>query len=196
MLIHILSGGEYVAIFFNMLPIQSLGGVAQLLRFALALNSGPPWRVDTRPLTCLVIDSAPGSYHHADAQRVLTYSLTGFKKLVGLAVAALIYMGLHTRSTITGRPMPHEFIRDGLSNPQILPWTDTSTPRLYLYSDADRTSLPSDVEAHIEPVKQNGLNVREEFFIGTEHVQHSREYPERYWNAIRSIWDDRIRSKL
>jgi hypothetical protein len=96
-----------------------------------------------------VIDSAPGSVHLADVQHVLTFSLTGFKRLVGLTVASLIYTGVLTISMITGSPSLHNFIREGLNNPKIFPWMESTTLRLYLYSDADKFSLVSDVKAHL-----------------------------------------------
>jgi hypothetical protein len=99
---------------------------------------------------------------------------------------------------ITGNPSTHDFIRDGLNNPKIFPWMDSGTPRLYLYSDADQYSRVEDVKEHIEAAKKKGLNVREEYFRGSQHVQHSKAEPDRYWKAVRSIWGDavRVRSKL
>ncbi|KAF8130040.1 hypothetical protein K438DRAFT_1740303 [Mycena galopus ATCC 62051] len=177
-----------------LIHVLSNGGAAQLLWLGLALQS----RLcrDTQPLTCLVIDSSPGSVLHADVQAGLTSSLTGSKRLVGLAVASLIYFGLWTKSTISGRPTIHDFMRNGLSNPRILPWMDSSTQRLYLYSDADQTTLVGDVKEHIEAAKEKGLNIREEYFLGSDHVQHSKKYPERYWGAVCSTWHDVVRSKL
>ncbi|KAF8130033.1 hypothetical protein K438DRAFT_1948428 [Mycena galopus ATCC 62051] len=158
------------------------GGAIQFLWLGLALQS----RLcgDTQqPLTCLVIDSSPGSLRHANVQAILTYSLTGPKRLVGLAVASLIYFGLWTKSMISGRPTLHDFMRDGLNNPQILPWMDPSTQRLYLYSDADQITPASVIKEHVEAAKEKGWNVREEYFLGSDHVQHSRKYPQRYWEA-------------
>jgi hypothetical protein len=97
---------------------------------------------------------------------------------------------------ITGSPSLHNFTREGLNNPKIFPLMESTTPRLYLYSDADKFSLVSDVKAHIEAAKRKGLNVREEYFWGSQHVQHSRAYPEKYWSAVCSIWGDVVRSKL
>ncbi|KAJ7916251.1 hypothetical protein B0H13DRAFT_1609565 [Mycena leptocephala] len=177
--------------------VFSSGGSFQLLWLALALESTSPKPAQqTQPLTCLLFDSAPGSVHLADVQHVLTLSLTGLKRLVGLAVASLIYTGAVTISMITGSPSLHNFIREGLNNPKIFPWMESTTPRLYLYSDADKFSLVSDVKAHIEAAKRKGLNVREEYFLGSQHVQHSGAYPEKYWGAVCSIWGDVVRSKL
>jgi hypothetical protein len=143
-----------------------------------------------------MIDSAPGSYLHSDTQKLLTFSLTGFKRLVGLALASLVYIRLQMRSLATGHPVIHDFIREGLNNPEIFPWMDSTTPRLYLYSDADQVSDACDIRAHMEAAKRKGLNVREECFLESQHVQHSRVYPDRYWGAVRSIWGDTVGSKL
>ncbi|KAJ6535201.1 hypothetical protein DFH09DRAFT_931848, partial [Mycena vulgaris] len=149
-----------------------------------------------QPLVCLVLDFTPGAFRHSDLQRVLTLSLSGFKRLAGAAVASILYVALKTTSMISGRPDVHDFIRKGLNNPKILPWMNGATPRLYIYSDADNLSLVNDVSAHIEMAKEIGLNIREERFLGSPHVLHSRAYPQRYWDAVFSRWGDAARSKL
>ncbi|KAF8144544.1 hypothetical protein K438DRAFT_1782734 [Mycena galopus ATCC 62051] len=151
-----------------LIHIFSGGGSMQLLWLLLALESRPP-QTTTRPFTtCLVIDSAPGNFHHATVQKSLALPFSGSTKLAGSAVASLIYVGLQTRSM------------------------RRATPRLYFYSDVDQFSLVRDVMAHIEEAREKGLNVREEYFLGTQHLRHSQEYPDRYWNAVRSVWDDAV----
>ncbi|KAJ6447399.1 hypothetical protein C8R47DRAFT_967245, partial [Mycena vitilis] len=162
-----------------LIHIFSGGGAIQLLWLALAQKSRAPRLENARALACLVIDSAPGSFKHADARRTFTTGLTGFSKQVGLVLASLVYIGGETRSFITGTPSGHDFIRDGLNDPQIFPFMDRATPRLYLYSDTDRFSPVGPVKFHIEAGKQKGLNIQEEYFLGSPHVQHSRIYPDR-----------------
>ncbi|KAJ7983177.1 hypothetical protein DFH06DRAFT_1172597 [Mycena polygramma] len=180
-----------------LIHIFSGGGAIQLLWLALAQKSrAPKLAQNARALACLVIDSAPGSFKHADARRTFTTGLTGFTKQVGLALASLVYIGGQTKSFITGTPSGHNFIRDGLNDPQIFPFMDSATPRLYLYSDSDRFSPVGSVKDHIEAAKQKGLNIQEEYFLGSPHVQHSRIYPDRYWDAVTARWGDTVRSKL
>ncbi|KAF8216297.1 hypothetical protein K438DRAFT_1953257 [Mycena galopus ATCC 62051] len=180
-----------------LIHVFSSGGAIRLLWFAHALESTTQQPVETQSSTCIVvIDSSPGSLLLPDVRAALAHSLTGFQRFLGSAAISAMYTGLRARSAMTGRPMMHDFVRGGLSDPHIFPWTDTSTPRLYLYSDADQTALASDVKKHIQEAKEKGLNIREEYFLGSEHVQHSKRHPERYWRAILSTWDETVRSKL
>ncbi|KAJ7169302.1 hypothetical protein C8R43DRAFT_1231861 [Mycena crocata] len=179
-----------------LLHVFSSGGVAQLLWLALAFEGSPRNPIHTRPATCLILDSTPGGFRVSDLQRVLTVSLTGFQKLAGTAMATLLAITLKGVALISGRPTAHDFIRDGLNNPSILPWMDRTTPRLYLYSDVDQLSLATDVNTHIVEGKAEGLNIREELFLDSPHLLHSKMYPERYWGAIHSRWRDAVRSKL
>ncbi|KAJ7662454.1 hypothetical protein B0H17DRAFT_1211923 [Mycena rosella] len=99
-------------------------GACQILSLALALESTTPKHTYPRgqPKTCLIFDSAPGGGHHADLQRAMVASLTGLARLWGLAAASAAYAALKVGSIVSGRPMIHDFVRDGLNNPHIFPW--------------------------------------------------------------------------
>lgn len=68
-----------------------------------------------------------------------------------------------------------------------------ATPRLYLYSDTDLVIPSKAVEEHIAEAKQEGFDVQAELFHGSAHVSHARKDPERYWGAIRSVWDKAVK---
>ncbi|KAJ7451343.1 hypothetical protein FB451DRAFT_707096 [Mycena latifolia] len=182
-----------------LLHVFSGGGAGQLISLALLLGSTAPNKtfhpVASSP-TCLILDSAPGSFRHVGIQRGFVASLAGLTRLCGLAVASAFYVALTTGSIFSGQPRMHDFIRNNLNDPKFFPWMDRAVPRLYLYSDADQITASDYVRAHIAAAKKTGLTVREEVFLGSAHVQHSKVYPDRYWVAVRSIWGDAMRSKL
>ncbi|KAJ7444294.1 hypothetical protein FB451DRAFT_76333 [Mycena latifolia] len=178
-----------------LLHVFSGGGASQLLWLALALKAVPPNHA-RKSATCLILDSTPGSFHHADLQRVLTVSLKGLARYFMLGAASVLSLVLKARSVISGHPLVHNFIRDGLNNPKLLPWMDETVPRLYLYSDADQQSPVGAVQEHIAAAKKLGFNVREELFLGSPHVQHSKRDPIRYWGAVHSRWGEAVRAKL
>ena len=64
------------------------------------------------------------------------------------------------------------------------------TPRLYLYSQADEMVPWTEVEEHAEEARKAGLDVRMERFEGSPHVAHARTDPERYWGAVKKVWED------
>jgi hypothetical protein len=171
------------------------GGAGQLLWLSLALKT-LHCSNDTRVPTCLILDSTPGAFRYPDLQLVLSLSLTGFSRIVGAAAAPILYTALKAASVVCGRPELHDFIRGGLHNPKIFPWMDSTTPRLYFYSDADKLSSADAVRSHITAGKEIGLNIREERFLESPHVSHSRVDPDRYWGAVHSLWGDAVRSKL
>ncbi|KAJ7255645.1 hypothetical protein C8J57DRAFT_1186301 [Mycena rebaudengoi] len=179
-----------------LLHVFSGGGSSQLLWLALAIETMPLQAQTSCSPTCLVLDSTPGAFRHSDLRRVFLLGVTGFRRLAGETVASLVYCVLKASSAISGRPTTHDFIRDGLNNPQIFPWMDGTSPRLYLYSDGDQLVHFDDVRQHITAAKAKGLNVRAEEFVGSPHVQHSRMHPDRYWAAVHTAWGQAVRSKL
>ncbi|KAF9483249.1 hypothetical protein BDN70DRAFT_918590 [Pholiota conissans] len=76
-----------------------------------------------------------------------------------------------------------------LHSKQLLPWLGPRTTRLYIYSDADDIITSDEVEAHASVAKEIGLEVRMEKFEGSQHVSHARMNPERYWGAVRNVWE-------
>ncbi|KAJ7255646.1 hypothetical protein C8J57DRAFT_1345354 [Mycena rebaudengoi] len=182
-----------------LLHVFSGGGSAQLLWLALAIEAEPSSkeRMSTShsPI-CLVLDSAPGTFQLSDLRRVLSLRLSGFGRLAGETLAFLLFHAVRISLAVSGRASPHDFVREGLNKPKILPWMDSTTPRLYLYSDADEVSRVDGVREHIAAARAKGLNVRVEEFVGSPHVQHSRADPDRYWAAVHAAWGQAVRSKL
>jgi len=75
--------------------------------------------------------------------------------------------------------------------PNVTPWTDGRTPRLYIFSKKDQLVPWELVWKHGEASKEAGvLNVLREVFEDTPHVAHARADPARYWGAIQRVWKD------
>ena len=81
-------------------------------------------------------------------------------------------------------------MRTMLNKCLLLPWFSKHTPRLYLYSQAEEMVLWTEVEKHVEEVRKVGLDVRMKRFEGSPHVVHARIDPERYWGAVKKVWED------
>lgn len=169
----------------------SLGGAAQLVQVSQMLSQAGIRPPSKPPATCIIFDSAPG---RATIRRTLEAFTVSIKSRI-LKALAYLFLGswlffYSIIQTLRRKPDIISRIRAQLNNPQILPWLTADTPRLYLYSDADRLVPHDSVEEHIAQAKQAGLNVRAEMFRGSAHVAHAKTYPEKYWDAVRSTWSE------
>ena len=81
-----------------------------------------------------------------------------------------------------------------LNSPTSLP----PVPRLYLYSPIDELIPPEDVERHAAQAKvQAGVtDIRMEKFENSPHVAHARTDPERYWSAVKRVWEEAGEKKV
>lgn len=66
---------------------------------------------------------------------------------------------------------------------------DAGLRRVYLFSDGDEMVAAKDVESHGKEAEAKGLDVRLENFGGSPHVAHMRTDGNRYWGAIKGVWD-------
>lgn len=71
----------------------------------------------------------------------------------------------------------------------ILPWVNKETPRMYVYSKKDALISAPQIKTHVEEAKRRGLNVKVEVYEDTNHVEHGRKYPERYFGAVKDLWN-------
>ncbi|KAJ7223481.1 hypothetical protein GGX14DRAFT_323855, partial [Mycena pura] len=81
-------------------------------------------------------------------------------------------------------------IRNGLQQPELVPFAHKHTPRLYIYSREDQMVEATSVEKHVAEAREQGLSVEVEVFQGSTHVAHSRKDPVRYWSVISRHWSD------
>jgi hypothetical protein len=63
-----------------------------------------------------------------------------------------------------------------------------STPRCFLYSEADELVDARDIQTHVEDSMALGIPVMDVQFEGSHHCKHAAQDPERYWNAVMTNW--------
>jgi hypothetical protein len=52
------------------------------------------------------------------------------------------------------------------------------------------------VEGHLATLRANAsFDVVAEKFDGSQHVQHERHDPERYWKAVQAVWERSLLTK-
>ncbi|KAG6853728.1 hypothetical protein C0991_001966 [Blastosporella zonata] len=105
------------------------------------------------------------------------------------ALATWIFFYAAVMKWLFGTKNALEVLKLDLNRPDLLPWTRDSTPRLYLCSRNDQVVAFYEVEAHAEDAKKAGFDVRFEAFEDTPHVSHAKYEPERYWGAVKAVWN-------
>ncbi|KAF8193449.1 hypothetical protein BJ912DRAFT_901834 [Pholiota molesta] len=140
-------------------------------------------RTDSLPASAVILDSSPGDGGPDRTVRAFTSAIgnPALRLVVKFCIRSLFALA---SETMMGR------VKTRLHASQLLPWLGPRTRRLYLYSDADDMIPAEEVEAHAAEAKGRGLEVRMEKFEGSPHVAHARTYPERYWGAVRKVWED------
>jgi hypothetical protein len=140
--------------------------------------------------SALIIDSAPGSPSVKHAIRAFSSAITNPLVLYLVAFAIYIVSGYgYLIHILFGRKAALDKLREDLLNPCILPWMTSNTPRLYVFSKADEMVQWDRVKAHVEEAKARHIDVRSELFEKSRHVAHLKDDPERYWDAVRIVWD-------
>ncbi|KAF8136835.1 hypothetical protein K438DRAFT_1881800, partial [Mycena galopus ATCC 62051] len=82
---------------------------------------------------------------------------------------SVFYVALRVRGIVVGQHNLFSLLHLGLQTTEMLPRTDSHSPRVYIYSPADSMKLISEL--------------RKSPFTSSEHVLHERQDPVRYWNA-------------
>ncbi|KIJ37798.1 hypothetical protein M422DRAFT_177542, partial [Sphaerobolus stellatus SS14] len=177
----------------------SLVSLRKLLAKTKTRNTGADAVTNSTFPVALVLDSTPGN----DGLKSVLMDVAHSNPLLYLismplfALAHGIYYLLY--NSIARNPPIFTELRSTLNNPNLLPTiTDgkdglEEIPRLYIYSVADRNTLPHNVEAHIKAAQEKGFNVAIEKYLDSVHVSHARKDPERYWRAVHDLWVRAVR---
>ncbi|KAF8151945.1 hypothetical protein K438DRAFT_1943420 [Mycena galopus ATCC 62051] len=179
----------------TLVHVLSNGGGFQLILVSELLNAIPRGpSPSTRPTTAIVFDSAPGEAGLGHALRAHTIGLSWFIKLLVSGPLILIYAAVMGSAFLLGRPSPFTVLRNGLQQPELIPFADKRTPRLYIYSKEDQIVQAASVEEHVAEARELGLSTDVEVFHGSSHVAHLRADPVRYWDVITKHWSRAVKA--
>ncbi|KAH7915584.1 hypothetical protein BJ138DRAFT_1169779 [Hygrophoropsis aurantiaca] len=152
-------------------------------------RSGPS--ISPLAVSAIVLDSCPSGATFNSIRRAFTAAVPS----PAVRYLAIVFSyGLHLFHSLfwvlSGKQIDRlEVLKRDLFNPHVLPWMDSKTPRLYIYSRGDAVIPWTQVEEHVNASKENGLNVHSELFQDSQHVAHMRANPERYWRAVIDVWE-------
>ncbi|KAJ7347089.1 hypothetical protein DFH08DRAFT_870231 [Mycena albidolilacea] len=179
-----------------LLHVISNGGAFQLITLSRLLKSILPAEPSdinhgTAIPMAAIFDSTPGTGEYASLLATLTTDVKSpLVKAILTVPGSLVYLASVFRRTVVGDekifPLLHRF----LETQGLLPLAEGFAPRVYIYSSADKMVPFTSVENHLSILKANpSVSVAAEKFEGSQHVQHERQDPERYWNAVQAVWD-------
>lgn len=141
------------------------------------------------PISALYLDSTPGHPRYLRLCSALAKSfppIPVLKQLATIIAAVLlgtIWLLYHVFVGYANNPVSQS--RKQLLDPKLF---DLQVPRCYLYSKKDALIAWQDIYEHAgESMEHNG-SVTEVLFEHSGHVDHAREEPNRYWDAITTVW--------
>ncbi|KAJ2975707.1 hypothetical protein NUW54_g11685 [Trametes sanguinea] len=139
----------------------------------------------------IVFDSAPAPVTFSIMNRAFTAAIRStLKKYLAMAILSTVYLCTRLIQILFRRPKAMEYEMAALNDPAFLPWTSKRTPRLYLYSSGDTIVPAPGVEQHMNQARSVGFPVHSVHFGQSAHVSHARNDPEKYWNSIKSFWEE------
>lgn len=144
------------------------------------------------PLTAQVLDSTPGqpSFLSDIDAVVVGFPPNALIRAIGWALiftlSALSYLFLF----VMRREHMVVIVRKQLNNTEIL----RKAPRAYIYSKEDTMVAMTAVKRHVEESRALGWKVRDEEFKGSKHVAHMMLDRERYWEIVKAVWSDGLKT--
>ncbi|KAJ8520744.1 hypothetical protein ONZ45_g2481 [Pleurotus djamor] len=140
-------------------------------------------------VSAMVIDSSPGGNYFTTLRAFSGFVQNPLLRSLAAAFISIVYLLLYMKGTLFGVRSPIQQVSDMLIRADILPWTGTHTPRLYVFSKADELVPWEEVHDTARRSELAGLDTRIELFDESPHVAHGRTDPARYWSAIRKAWE-------
>ncbi|KAJ6591052.1 hypothetical protein DFH09DRAFT_192320 [Mycena vulgaris] len=189
-----------------LLHVLSNGGAFQLVTLSKVLHSmvsseSSEIRTEKNIRLATIIDSAPGTGEYSSMLNTLTMNVQSpaVKAILPIPVS-IFYLALRVRGAVVGQGNLFSRLHLGLQTQELLPLTESHSPRVYIYSATDLMVPARSVERHISVLRESSpsFDLEVEKFTGSRHVLHERQDPDRYWNAVRRVWDrsSLIRAKL
>ena len=175
---HVQSGGPVLV------HHSSNGGANQVIEFARG------WKAEygeMLPMRVQIFDSGPaeGSWSKSHAAISASLPRSFVWRVFGSALVHLLLVSIFVFDKVTGTGNRLRTLCSQLNNPVLFKLV---TPRVYLYSKADKMVDWEDVEAHADEAEAKGYKVQRVRFEKSPHVGHIMEDAEKYWNAIMGVW--------
>lgn len=172
-----------------LLHVFSNGGATNLAKFydlyAEADSRGGRLQL---PPHVTVYDSCPGGFHWMRSYRALS---AAFPRL--LAPFVHVFIGWFWLLQVPfGRTGFFGRMWAALKQKALL---QSEQRRVYLYSREDEMIYWGDVEKHANESKEVGFKVSKERFEGSQHVAHARLDGNRYWGAVKGLWEGQTEGK-
>jgi hypothetical protein len=169
----------------------SNGGGLQLTTLGRLLSSKyPSISPSDHLVSAFIMDSSPaiGNFRSIG----LAFSIAIRNPVVRYIALVLIYIAhafrLSLQMVFSIETMTTRYVK-ALLNPRLLPWMNSETPRLYVFSKKDELVPWQVVHEHANAAKTSGLDVRCEVYEDSAHVAHMRLDPKRYWTSIQDLWE-------
>lgn len=168
------------------LHLFSNGGCTMFQHFMNVLRdeAGERQKGGELPRHVCLMDSCPGAFDWTRAHKAIS---AGFPAWMSPFVHLIIAFQLFT--SLFAEPVGTKGGRWGLvlNEPAVL---SVQERRAYLYADGDEMVDPRHVERHAEEAKEGlGGAVKMLNFGSSRHVAHARTDPERYWGAVKEVWE-------
>ncbi|KAF6840009.1 hypothetical protein CMUS01_04058 [Colletotrichum musicola] len=173
-----------------LLHVFSNGGATNLAKFYDLYSEAEPRSGGKLQLPphVTVYDSCPGGFHWMRSYRALS---AAFPRL--LAPFVHVFIGWFWLLQVPfGRTGFFGRMWAALKQKALL---QSEQRRVYLYSREDEMIYWGDVEKHANESKEVGFKVSRERFEGSKHVAHARLDGERYWKAVKGLWEGQTEGK-
>lgn len=181
---------SHVSYSANNLSYLSAGGAWTLAEVSMSLTR---MRRSYPAPSAIVFDSSPGDITLASANGGYASPIqNSLQRSMAMLFISSLYLYAVGSRMIAREPDPWPSALATLNTPDFLPWTTTTTPRLYVYSANDQISSAACIDAHAEGARAEGIRVHVIRFEEGEHVAHARRDPERYWGAIKDLWEEAV----
>ncbi|CAK5281281.1 unnamed protein product [Mycena citricolor] len=142
--------------------------------------------------TATIFDSTPGASEYTSLIATLTTDIKSpAVKAVATVPLTMAYTVMLARRLLLGQANLFSDLHASLLRPELFPCAASHAPRLYIYSSEDRMVPFTSVEEHLVKLQSAGIcaDVSVERFSGSQHVQHERLDPARYWSAVERMWE-------
>lgn len=169
-----------------LMHVFSEGGSNKACELAMAYQHTTGTRL---PISALYLDSTPGHPRYLRLCSALAKSFPPIPVLRQLAtVIATLILGIIWSLYLIFVGSENNIIsrsRRQLLDPKFF---DLQAPRCYLYSKGDALIAWQDIYEHAGESMEHSGCVTEVIFEHSDHVDHARQEPSRYWDAVVTVW--------